>query len=873
MAGRLVLVIGSQSGETELTMLRGAALELAEVFTHPDLGSCQPALPGGATVLDPTYRELDAALRAAFERAHDERATLIIAFIGHGDFADDDYYLKVTDSSGPDSQDSLLVGQRIKELLRQYSDLDGLLVLIDACHAAAGLAAAGREWLKPAYRKYTRLEVLTAADEGSAYKACMSRSLAQFARTGHRAAGEYLRAEDLRPGLLDTCKYQVSQHLSFNGTDLVTASDRGLWLLRNRGGRWAGSPLAGGAYVPVAEGLLEQFIERPVAAELAGAVAGSARCVLLHGPAGSGKSALLAGVLREQPMHAGLLLTSDEPPEFIAGELRRQLTTSLPGFADALAAYWDTVPEQASRQADALELHVLGPLRQRTRAGEVRIVLDFPAEQDHLWQLVTRLLAEDAVRVITAARAPLADLPASAIEVPAATDEEIDQLVRLYPVPDFRVPQVVELARNNWTAARMFAKAMAITSASAEGAWLPRELTDAFAEQLRRAKIKTSGPVGEEGRQVLALLAAAGAGPVLPITVLAAAAGLAASRVRVVLARLDPLLVRAHPGEENELVGLGLSALIGYLADGSVLEIDPAEQHARLAKALTTAERGTPEWEYALAAEARHHWLSGEHTAALDSLDRREAQLPVEQRKRWSALAELLSARFGADHPLSLRAEGRVATWTAKAGDPDSALRAFGHLLDRARDPEEALNLRENIAYWTCEGGDPEHAKEQYDQLLTDCRSLLGPEHPQTLMTQHNRAVAISKSGDDTVALEQFRAVLPLRERVLGPLHIDTLRTRNNILYRESAPPYPPPVMQRWSALVADHINTFGEDHPDTLTVRCFAAMFLAKSGEVERALELLLEMRPATERVFGRWHPQLRKVDEQYDFWLRFGT
>lgn len=79
--------------------------------------------------------------------------------------------------------------------------------------------------------------------------------------------------------------------------------------------------------------------------------------------------------------------------------------------------------------------------------------------------------------------------------------------------------------------------------------------------------------------------------------------------------------------------------------------------------------------------------------------------------------------------------------------------------------------------------------------------------------------------------------------------------------------------MQRWSALVADHINTFGEDHPDTLTVRCFAAMFLAKSGEVERALELLLEMRPATERVFGRWHPQLRKVDEQYDFWLRFGT
>ncbi|GAA2783945.1 tetratricopeptide repeat protein [Crossiella cryophila] len=877
MGGRLVLVIGSQTdGGARLEVLPGAAHNLAEVLIHPDLGRCRPALPAGPTVIDPTYRELDAALHEAFRQAHEQRATLIIAFIGHGDLNDDDYYLMARDSTGPDSQDSLLVGQRVKELLRRYPRIDGLVLLIDACHAAFGLEAVARDCLTPIRRSLSRFEVLTAADDGKAYNACMSRSLTELARTGHRDFGEHLRAEDIRGRLLSSCGYQLSLHLSFNGTDEVAGSDRGLWLLANRGSHWQGSPLAGTAFVPVAEGLRTRLIRRPVESEVAKALDTAGRCVLLHGPRDSGKSTLLAGLL--QPAHAGLLLSGGELLESIAGELRRQLELTLDGFAEAVTGYWDTVPDQAGARADAFELNVLGPLRRLAPRGEVRIVVDgidgfSGGDRDRLWGLLTRLLDEPelgAVRVITATRDLPAGLPAAVVTVPPATDAEIDQVIRSHEVPVHRVPELVRMAGRSWTAARLFSEAVAAAAISADGARLPRELTEAFDELLRRAKIRTPGPIGEQGRDVLALLAAAGPGPVLPITVLAAALGQEIAAVRTVLARLDAIIVRAHPGEDHELVGLALPALADYLADGVVLGVDPVRRHARLADVLAGApRRGTPAADYALAAEVRHRWLGGRHAEALACLDQREARIPAEQRERWSGLAQLVSERFGADHPLSLRAEGRVATWTAKSGDPAAALRAFGYLLDRVHTllgpaHEEALNLRENIAFWTRASGDSAPAREMYDLLLADCLRLLGPEHPQTLMTRHDRVLALP----DTDALTEFRAVLPVRERVLGPTHLDTLRTRTNILYRESEVPHPPPVASRWSALVADLTNTVGADHPDTLTVRCFAAMFLAKSGEVGAALELWQDMRPATEQVFGRWHPQLREVDKQLGHW-----
>jgi hypothetical protein len=59
--------------------------------------------------------------------AQEQHATLVRAFIGHG-------WLRGRRLL-PDSREAVLVGQRIKELLRRYSVLDELVLLIGACHS------------------------------------------------------------------------------------------------------------------------------------------------------------------------------------------------------------------------------------------------------------------------------------------------------------------------------------------------------------------------------------------------------------------------------------------------------------------------------------------------------------------------------------------------------------------------------------------------------------------------------------------------------------------------------------------------------------------------------------------------------------------
>ena len=107
---RRALVIGSQCRElNSLSFLPAVAEDLYQVLTTPDLGGCVPALSDGVgLLLDPSVAEAKAALRAAFTRASEDDATLLLAYIGHGVSVYDDFYLLPVDgSAAPDSDTGL----------------------------------------------------------------------------------------------------------------------------------------------------------------------------------------------------------------------------------------------------------------------------------------------------------------------------------------------------------------------------------------------------------------------------------------------------------------------------------------------------------------------------------------------------------------------------------------------------------------------------------------------------------------------------------------------------------------------------------------------------------------------------------------------
>ncbi|MER7970942.1 tetratricopeptide repeat protein, partial [Streptomyces sp. NPDC096080] len=57
---------------------------------------------------------------------------------------------------------------------------------------------------------------------------------------------------------------------------------------------------------------------------------------------------------------------------------------------------------------------------------------------------------------------------------------------------------------------------------------------------------------------------------------------------------------------------------------------------------------------------------------------------------------------------------------------------------------------------------------------------VLGPEHPDTLVSRREVAVGLGWLGRWSDALTEYRQVAAARARVLGPEHPDTLASRND---------------------------------------------------------------------------------------------
>ena len=58
---------------------------------------------------------------------------------------------------------------------------------------------------------------------------------------------------------------------------------------------------------------------------------------------------------------------------------------------------------------------------------------------------------------------------------------------------------------------------------------------------------------------------------------------------------------------------------------------------------------------------------------------------------------------------------------------------------------------------------------------------MLGPDHPGTLTSRNNLALAYQEAGRAAEAIALHEQTLADRERVLGPDHPDTLTSRNNL--------------------------------------------------------------------------------------------
>ncbi|MEU7143855.1 tetratricopeptide repeat protein [Nocardia sp. NPDC046473] len=884
MAERLALVIASECVEFPRLGFTGElATGLYATFTTA--GHWLPI--GDGPVLDPTIAELKRSIKAAFGRADELGATLLIAFIGHGFTTnDDDFYLLAADSTMPlDSDSGFHLVNAIAEQLSNTRSLDGLIVLVDACEAGTGALGAGNRWVRMLEKSAGRMELLVASDDGNAYDGCFSRTLLRTFDTGLPGSGTNLLCADLTPELNSACQQQTPRHLSFNGTQ-VRHGDQGLWLVPNRSrsrDAVTGRPATGLVdhlvrSVSLTAGVQETLIDIVEAS--------GDRLQALIGPAGAGKSTLMSllirpalvetlGALTAEFITAAVFLDVTSTIESVLVELRDQLGARF--GAEFAAAQQAVQAELTDRERfSAFEIEIVRPLhRLRTAGRRIRILIDGLDQPDEGCRnsvvAAIATLTTDArlvhVRVIVGIRSgtDVVDHPDIAharrvhLQPPSAREVLRELTSTASVIPDGLDQAIHELpddVRGGWLIPRLIT----------EIDWGETRLdgTDLDSLVAKRFHTTRQRPVHADlALPVGALLAAVGVGPTAPLSLIHEALRrlgrpVALPQLRDAIVDLGVLVARGHPGQDRERIGLSHAAFTGSLQQVVCAQWPSAlfDAHAALADALDTVT-GPDIDVYAHTAAPRHYLASENSARALTFLDAADTKRrPIDNRASWANWLVAFQDSLPPEHPDVLAARDRFARWTGEAGEPFAARAMFAGLVEDCtamfgRDHPLTLLPRVQLANWHIQTGGAEQGVAMLTELLD-----LEQDEREKLRIRADLGFGTGQAGDIVGARDQYAAFLPPLERLLGPTHPDVLHSRDQYARWIGEAGDPERARQQLLELVPLCESTLGPEHSTTMWAKNNLASWTAACGDLDGAARLYREALAMREQVSGIEHP-----------------
>jgi hypothetical protein len=853
MGERRILVIGSQCDALpRLMFLPSFAQDLYEAMIDPTLGQCTSALLNEVgLLLDPTVQQTKSKIRDAFRRASNDQVTLFLAYVGHGEVKGDDVYLLPKDANRPFNTDNAVyLVQVIREEFQDHCEVDGLVVLLDACFAGAAIRDVASRWVQQRTSRELTFELLTATSDHPAYDGCFTRTLTKLIREGHaKAESKNLEARQCTAPLKKSCSYQTPRLLSS-----LSGADPGLWIARNKAVPERYGPLANSEMWSLILGFTRWYQPPAVLHRLVHSLRDH-RCVVVNGAAGSGKSALVSalarpevthGVVPDGYVHAVGFLSATTNAEELAGSLSWQLNQRVPSFAEGLHTFemrTQANPDEWT-SLNALQRKVIGPLRLLRPDGPVRLALDAldqaPEASSAAIVGFLETLATDPelsrVRVVVTTR-PDTLVPTSAVvlSLERATDNDLSTYYTNRQVSAEHLAPAVRHAAGSWLVASRLAELAEREGSNFDPDRVPAGLIGLFDRELTTAGGNTSR-WQQELRPILTVLATAGAGPVLPFPLFRRACQELGgphtnASLRGGLCHLRGLVVRTNPGAEDEHVGL-FHATFGehLLQHSAAYHLNVKEGHNAI---LTAIQELAPvdRWDarnpdalqrYAFERHAEHLWEAGRREEVVDCLEAREANILRENLNVWSPWLERCTKEFGSKDRRTFRIRNAIAYWTGKAGDAEKALQLFQELLldqQAALGPDhhDTLITRANIAYWTAEAGNPQEALRLCKELLPDEMRVLGPDHHDTLITRANIAYWTAEAGNPQEALRLCKELLPDVERVLGSDHPNTISVRINIARCTEDPQES---LRLYEELLPDCERVFGPEHPTVRFIR-----------------------------------------------------
>ncbi|MFJ4836172.1 tetratricopeptide repeat protein [Streptomyces sp. NPDC088747] len=239
------------------------------------------------------------------------------------------------------------------------------------------------------------------------------------------------------------------------------------------------------------------------------------------------------------------------------------------------------------------------------------------------------------------------------------------------------------------------------------------------------------------------------------------------------------------------------------------------------------------------------------------------------------AYRELLPAmeeEFGGDHQGTLMARHNLARWIGETGDAAQAvelLEALVRVQTAALGPRhpDVMTSRQSLGRWQAAAGDTDQAVAGYRGLIRDMRDVFEGDPLELLAARHNLA-RLQAGTDPVAAVAELEAVAADRTRILGPRHPDTLVSCYSLALCLGEAGRPCDAVLVLELLLQDQVHVFGEDHAGVLETRHSLAVMCGEAGDPHEAIAGLRGLRPDLERVLGPGHLSTVKVIEDLGDW-----
>jgi tetratricopeptide (TPR) repeat protein/tRNA A-37 threonylcarbamoyl transferase component Bud32 len=171
-------------------------------------------------------------------------------------------------------------------------------------------------------------------------------------------------------------------------------------------------------------------------------------------------------------------------------------------------------------------------------------------------------------------------------------------------------------------------------------------------------------------------------------------------------------------------------------------------------------------------------------------------------------------------------------------------------------DHPDTLRSRYNLAIAYDDAGQAAEAIALHESTLKLREEKLGPDHPDTLASRHNLATAYYAAGRTAEAIAIFEKTVKLRDEKLGPVHPDTLSTINNLAIAYYIAGRTADALALFEKALKIKESKLGPDHIFTLDSRHNLASAYHDLGRTAEAISLHEETLKLRESKLGPDHP-----------------